>query len=463
MTALQTRTAARPASTAPAGAGRRARLFGAGTPGRIRALLVTLLLASLAWGGVGAWTVATHSAAAASVAYTDEPLSLHAQRLYQDIANGDLLITTAFLKTSQGELGTQPGTPPPSTLAARRQFDAYLSDAAKQLAVLDATPRPGLAGPAAAIGAGLPAYSRDVSVAATVYAQNVTPAGDSAMEVASEDANQTLLPQAQAIYNLENAAEAASGEQATSLVTVIAAVGLALLAAVALVIGHQWLARRTRRTVNVGLAVTALALVVSGIWLTATFAAARADLDAAIGQGARPAQDVAQASIDVQQLRGDSLVNVINVINSTSDAGSAMAQVSQATTKDLAARLADAAAAGNTAAAGDLAKARTTATSWNRVNAQDYALGEHDQYANEQQAVIGAGGPASAGYAALQDDLVGVNGAGGALAAAQDTFNEQATAAAGAFGGLEAGVIAAAGLMAAGAAWGLDRRLAEYR
>ena len=49
------------------------------------------------------------------------------------------------------------------------------------------------------------------------------------------------------------------------------------------------------------------------------------------------------------------------------------------------------------------------------------------------------------------------------IAAGQATFAASASAGADAFTGLEPGVIAAALVMAAGCAWGLSRRLAEYR
>jgi tetrahydromethanopterin S-methyltransferase subunit F len=52
---------------------------------------------------------------------------------------------------------------------------------------------------------------------------------------------------------------------------------------------------------------------------------------------------------------------------------------------------------------------------------------------------------------------------GQAITADQLTFRSGAVAGRGAFAGLAAGVIAAAVLMAAAGAWGLARRLAEYR
>jgi hypothetical protein len=66
-------------------------------------------------------------------------------------------------------------------------------------------------------------------------------------------------------------------------------------------------------------------------------------------------------------------------------------------------------------------------------------------------------GDAGAAFAKLSTDF------GTGIAAGQTVFAASASAGADAFTGLEQGVIAAALLMAAGCAWGLSRRLAEYR
>jgi hypothetical protein len=50
-----------------------------------------------------------------------------------------------------------------------------------------------------------------------------------------------------------------------------------------------------------------------------------------------------------------------------------------------------------------------------------------------------------------------------AISADQSVFKSNSASGSGAFGGLEAAVVVAALLMAAACAWGLSRRLAEYR
>ena len=79
-------------------------------------------------------------------------------------------------------------------------------------------------------------------------------------------------------------------------------------------------------------------------------------------------------------------------------------------------------------------------------------------YAAETADVIGTGaGSSGPGFTALVDHLRQ------GIRADQAVFTVNAASGSGAFGGLDAGVVIAALLMAAGCAWGLSRRLAEYR
>src|ERR1700761_9007400 len=53
------------------------------TPGQLRMLLALLIVLSLGWGVVAAWTVALHQSAASAVVSANEPLSQDAQQIYQ--------------------------------------------------------------------------------------------------------------------------------------------------------------------------------------------------------------------------------------------------------------------------------------------------------------------------------------------------------------------------------------------
>ncbi len=120
--------------------------------------------------------------------------------------------------------------------------------------------------------------------------------------------------------------------------------------------------------------------------------------------------------------------------------------------------LTSAAAARPASGSSHVADAEQDAKAWYSASAKVFALDVAANYAAETDLVIGTGsGSSAADFARLERDLRQ------AIAAGQVVFRSNAAAGSGAFGGLAAGVIIAALLMAAGSAWGLSRRLAEYR
>jgi hypothetical protein len=408
------------------------------------------VILSLAWGGFGAWTVAEHSSAASSLAHADEPYSYDAQQLYLAIADADVTITSVFLLDS-GPL--KPGQTALSTLPGQDRLDNDIAAASNYLAQLkDAGKGPQYTATVDAITNGLATYEGHVHDGLTEYTQGLIPRGDSFMQVASADAHLTLLPSAKQLYQDENDAVSASKGQATSLPTLILALVIAVAALAALLWGQRWLARRTRRVLNLGLVVATAALVISGGWVAVTSGLVGSDLSSAIGQGANPAEWLAQAGIEVQQSRGDSIVNVI-ARSGTAALPEDAALQARSIGPGNGSLLSMALTAGNAQATPYVQAAIAAAPVWYAENAKGYGYGNALQYTNEQDSVLG---PASAGYAALAMNI------NKATAAAQDTFNSSADAGASAFGPLEAIVIAASLLMAAASARGLSRRLAEY-
>jgi len=423
-----------------------------GTPAIIQAMIAGIVILSLAWGGLGAWAVATHSSAATSLAYGNEPYSRDAQRMYLAVADADVTITTSFLAQAQP---VPPGQPPSSSLAARQRLTADLASASQDLAdLMSGGGSTQLTQAAAAFDADLAAYQGYVATAETEYAQDVIPAGDSEMEVASEEAHLGLLPEAKLIYNLQIAAVGTSRDQATSLPTIVIAIVIGLAALVMLVWAQRWMARRTHRVLNLGLVIATAALVISIGWLAVTFGVASSDLSTAIGQGANPAEALAQASIDVQQIRGDSILNVIARSGSPSLQTDSTAQAKNVGPGP-GSLLGSASAAGNGSVTADLGPAITAAPAWYKANGQGYTLGSQHQYSAEMNSVTGT--PVSSEYGQVTGSI------SGALDAAQQTFTSQADDASSAFGPLEAVVIIAALVMVVASAWGLARRLAEYR
>jgi hypothetical protein len=355
-----------------------------------------------------------------------------------------------FLVDSQPLAPGQPATP---TLADQNRFDSDIAAASNYLTQLKgASTSAQFRATVDAITNGLAVYEGHVHDGLTEFSLGFLPTGDSFLQVASEDAHLTLLPAARQLYQDENDSVSASKAQATSLPTLILVLVVGVVALIALLLGQRWLARHTRRVFNLGLVVATAALVISGGWLAVTVGVVGSDLGTAIGQGADPAGWLAQASIDVQQARGDSLVNVIARSGTAALPKNAAAQDATIGPGN-GSLLGKALAAGNAQATPYVQAAIAAAPAWYAENNQGYADWQADNFTAEQANVLG---PASGGYGALSRDI------DKAIAAAQDTFTSSADDGAAAFGPLEAVVIVASLLMAAASAWGLSRRLAEY-
>jgi len=221
---------------------------------------------------------------------------------------------------------------------------------------------------------------------------------------------------------------------------------------------RRWLTRRTHRIINYGLLIASLVLVASVLWLVVAFVVARADLQRGVGHGSAPAETLAQAAIDTQQIRGDEILNLISRSGDTTfvqdfdslrgtlgpGPGTLLTNAAAASPSGAGARWAAAAARDEQA--------------WYAVNNRVYGLDKRAQYLKETQLVTGTRpGSSGAGFSRVENDL------SRAIAADQVIFRSSARAGSNAFTGLDVGIIVAAVIMAAGCGWGLARRIAEYR
>jgi ABC-type multidrug transport system fused ATPase/permease subunit len=418
-------------------------------PGSLRLLLIVLVVAAVAYGAVGAWTVIQHASAAQDVVSTSEPLSLAAQQMYQALADADVTATTAFL--------AGPNVP----LAARKRYAADIGRAAADLTRLGGAATtsadPQLTRSLAAVAAGLPVYTGYVSQAQTERVLGYRLTAGSLMQVASEQMYNTLLPAARASYARENAALTAASARATGLPWIVVVVVLAIALGFVLYRAQRWLLRRTHRVFNLGMLAATVALVVSVLWVIASFAVARADLQRAVGHGSVPAESLAQAAIDTQRARG---YEVLNLISRSGDA--TFVEDFQTVRAHLGpgqgTLLGDAAGSSSGAGARWAVAAGHDVRAWYTIIARAYALDSKAQYTTETALVIDPGaGQSTAGFARVEADI------SRAIAADDAVFHSNATAGTNAFTGLDVVIILAAALIAAGCAWGLSRRLAEYR
>jgi len=451
-----------PATRVPAMRGtlRRSRLDTATTPGRLRLLLVTLVILSLAWGVVAALIANQHASAAADVVAVSEPLSLDAEQIYQSLSDADATAANAFLFG-----GIEPA-------AARQRYQADIAQAAIRIQAASAlvgssaartqvpgklTKQASAAGSAtgndlATLSAGLPVYTGYVETARADNRQ-LLPVGAAYLREASDLLRGTLLPAASDIYTRENGLLTSASAQATGLPLIVFAVVFGLGIGVVLYLSWRWLTRHTHRVINYGLLVAAVASAVSLVWLAGAFGGGRTELLHAQQHGSAPAEAFARADVAALRAHADeSLTLIDNSLDDTyqQDFISQQKLLGPGPGTLLAAVQAPA-GSGVTVSA-----TAADAQAWYRAHAALRALDDGGHHvAAVQSAEIG--GDAAGRFAALSTDLSnGIN-------ANQAVFASSARNGRDAFTGLAIGMIAASLVMAAGCAWGLSRRLAEYR
>jgi len=433
-------------NTRVAGRLRRRRLDLGTTPGRLRLLLAALVLLGLAWGALAAFTTVLYQSAASGVVGTREPLSLTAQQIYSGLSDANDAAAKAFLTVG----------PEPTALRQR-----YLADiAAASTGIESATAQDGTGAAAkdlVALAADLPAYTQEIGTADANNRLGL-PLGAAYLREASGLMNNTLLPKARDLYAAENTSLTGTSAQATGLPLVCVTLAVGLAAGYILYRASRWLRRRTNRVLNVGLAAAGLVLVVSLIWLAAAFLTARSDLLNARARGSATVEAVAQVGIVAQQAHAD---ESLTLIDNTGDDGyqtDFLKQVKALGPGPGSLLTAASTAAQGTPAAPAVTAAVSDARNWFTAHAKLRVLDDNGQHQTAVASALGAApGDAGASFTRLSNDLAT------AIAGDQAVFDSTAPAAASAYTGLEAGVIVVSLLMAAACAWGLNRRLAEYR
>jgi hypothetical protein len=439
--------AGRPAAAVVTGRLRRHRLDLATTPGRLRLLLVGLVLLGLAWGALAAFTAVQYESAASSVMTTREPLSLTAQQIYSRLSDANDAATTAFLT---GGIES----------AANRQ--RYLADiTAASSGIESATARGGGTGTAArdlaTLAADLPAYTQEMGNA---DADNrlALPLGAAYLREASGLMHDTLLPEADQLYAAENASMHDTSAQATGLPLFCVTLVAGLAAGYALYRASGWLRGRTNRVLNVGLLAAGLALVVSLAWLAAAYLSASSDLRQAQASGSATVEAVAQVGIAAQEAHADESLTLIDNTGDDSYQTDYLKQRGALGPGSRTLLTAALTAAQGSPAAPAAAAAISDAQTWFAAHARVRDLDDNGQHQAAVSSALGTEpGDAGASFSSLSNELAA------ATASDQAVFDSTAPSAVSAYAGIEAGVIVASLLMAGACAWGLNRRLAEYR
>ncbi|OBJ00737.1 hypothetical protein A5659_13690 [Mycobacterium sp. 1165196.3] len=266
------------------------------TPGRI--LTIGIVLAAL--GGISAFATSTtinhRQQVLTTVLNHTEPLSFAAGRLYTTLSVADAAAATAFI----AEAEPQP---------VRQRYEQAITDASvavtRASSGLTDEPLVQLLG---RINAELAVYTGLIEIARTNNREG-NPVGSSYLSEASGLMQSTILPDAARLYQATSERVDAETTASTQIpAPVIMVVGATVIFGA---FSHRWLARRTRRRINPGLVVGALAILVMVVWvgtaLTISTTASRSAKDTA----AESLKTVTNVAITAQQARADETLSLI--------------------------------------------------------------------------------------------------------------------------------------------------------
>jgi hypothetical protein len=266
------------------------------TPGRI--LTIGIVLAAL--GGISAFATSTtinhRQQVLTTVLNHTEPLSFAAGRLYTTLSVADAAAATAFI----AEAEPQP---------VRQRYEQAITDASvavtRASSGLTDEPLVQLLG---RINAELAVYTGLIEIARTNNREG-NPVGSSYLSEASGLMQSTILPDAARLYQATSERVDVEATASTQIpAPVIMVVGATVIFGA---FSHRWLARRTRRRINPGLVVGALAILVMVVWvgtaLTISTTASRSAKDTA----AESLKTVTTVAITAQQARADETLSLI--------------------------------------------------------------------------------------------------------------------------------------------------------
>ena len=225
-----------------------------------------------------------------------EPLSFAAGQLYTKLSVADAAAATAFIA------GAEPRP-------VRQRYEQSITDAALALtrasSGLTDEPMQELLG---RINANLTIYTGLVETARTNNRAG-NPVGSSYLSEASSLMQETILPDAQRLYQ-----ETSSRVDAETTASTRIPAPVILVVATTIVFGafaHRWLGRRTRRRVNIGLVAAAIAIVILVIWVGTVLAISTAGSRNAKDTSAQSLKTITNLAITAQQARADETLSLI--------------------------------------------------------------------------------------------------------------------------------------------------------
>lgn len=266
------------------------------TPGRILTIGVILAMLGILAAFAISTTIAQRQQQLTRVLQHTEPLSFAAGQLYTTLSVADAAAATAFIA------GAEPRP-------VRQRYEQAITDAAvavtRASSGLTAPPLVDLLG---RINAQLTVYTGLIETARTNNRMG-NPVGSSYLSEASALMQQTILPDAQRLYeetstrvDAETTASAAIPAPVIIVVTTTVLFGI---------FAHRWLAGRTKRLVNLGLVAGGAAFMILIVWVGTALVISTVGSRAAKNTAADSLKTITNLAITAQQARADETLSLI--------------------------------------------------------------------------------------------------------------------------------------------------------
>ncbi len=270
--------------------------FANSTPGRILAVGVVLAALGILSAFAISTTITTRQNQLTTVLDHTEPLAFAAGRLYTTLSVADAAAATAFIARAEPQ-------------GVRQRYEQAITEAADAVAhASSGLTDPPLVELLGRVNAQLAVYTGLIETARTNNRMG-NPVGSAYLSEASALMQQRILPDAKQLYDATSArvdAETTASATIPAPVIIVVATTVAFGAFV-----HRWLARRTKRRVNIGLVVGGFAIVVMIIWVGSALAISTAGSRAAKITAAESLKTVTGLAITAQQARADETLSLI--------------------------------------------------------------------------------------------------------------------------------------------------------
>jgi hypothetical protein len=266
------------------------------TPGRILTIGIVLSALVMACAFATSTTINDRQRALTTVLNHTEPLAFAAGQLYTTLSVADAAAATAFIA------GAEPQD-------VRQRYEQAITDASvavtRASSGLTDEPMVLLLG---RVNAQLAVYTGLVETARTNNRAG-NPVGSSYLSEASALMQTQILPDAQRLYEETSRRVDVETTASTRIPAPVILVVLATLLFGAF--ANRWLARRTRRRVNMGFVAGAVAVLIMVVWVGTAIIISTADSRSAKSTAAQSLKTVTSMAITAQQARADETLSLI--------------------------------------------------------------------------------------------------------------------------------------------------------